>query len=347
MHLNFRKCDLIFNQNIFKQLDEYLDFLKENDPGENLKKVIIGDFNKLSNDDLLKSLLKTKKPRIYAEREVLGNGHDWNIEELKILGNICAAFQVIVYDDGKHENPKIYKKPINFTYVFVPGALLRNDLHSNNNFAVDRDLLSEDRKINFDKFFKYYSDKLYPVLSYINKKSLNKNKKAFISIPGLGCGQFAAEFKGKLGNNLKECIVGILQNYGDEFSNIHTVHFDPYNECKNESLNVNGINLNIKPLLLGEGHPQLSIKNFSHIKNYENNLDLFTIVAWDHVSWPGNDFYENYRTTDDGVKSAASNLMSIITGQKGEYRSNCYLPLNRDRTWESLIKENKISCFWE
>ena len=56
MHLNFRKCDLIFNQNIFKQLDEYLDFLKENDPGENLKKVIIGDFNKLSNDDLLKSL---------------------------------------------------------------------------------------------------------------------------------------------------------------------------------------------------------------------------------------------------------------------------------------------------
>lgn len=33
--------------------------------------------------------------------------------------------------------------------------------------------------------------------------------------------------------------------------------------------------------------------DFSHCQR-------FSVVAWDHVSWPGNDFYGGARATDDG-----------------------------------------------
>src|SRR5262249_44771579 len=42
-------------------------------------------------------------------------------------------------------------------------------------------------------------------------------------------------------------------------------------------------------------------------------------VAWDHVSWPGNDFLGGSRATDDGVKAAASNSMSALAGVEGKY----------------------------
>ena len=35
-------------------------------------------------------------------------------------------------------------------------------------------------------------------------------------------------------------------------------------------------------------------------------------MAWDYVSWPGNDFYGDLRNTDDGVKAAATNSMEVM-----------------------------------
>ncbi len=36
------------------------------------------------------------------------------------------------------------------------------------------------------------------------------------------------------------------------------------------------------------------------------------LVAWDHFSWPGNDFFANARQTDDGVSAAATNSMEVL-----------------------------------
>ena len=46
---------------------------------------------------------------------------------------------------------------------------------------------------------------------------------------------------------------------------------------------------------------------------------LFSIVAWDHVSWPGNDYFGGSRSTDDGVKAAATDSMAVLTGIEGHY----------------------------
>jgi len=71
---------------------------------------------------------------------------------------------------------------------------------------------------------------------------------------------------------------------------------------------------------------------------------LYSIVAWDHVSWPGNDFFVGSRATDDGVKAAATNSMSVLTGVKGEYdpTRGKYQPPQPYTNWGAYILRQLI-----
>jgi hypothetical protein len=66
---------------------------------------------------------------------------------------------------------------------------------------------------------------------------------------------------------------------------------------------------------------------------------LFSVVAWDHVSWPGNDYYIGSRATDDGVKGAASDVIYRLTGFEGTYDQNLemYLPPSPYPHWQALV----------
>ena len=344
MIIKTSKCDLIFNSCLIDILDDYKHKVNKNKIGSNLKKRL-GNKHicRLENIDLLFEILHTKKPQIYAESQVKGNGDDWNREELKILGSVCAAYDVLIYDDGRHTNPKTYNSPLKIKYIFVPGALLRNGYNKKN--APDRDLVYKNKIIE-TKYNSYYLNKLNPVFYYVNQSVTKENKKALISIPGIGCGQFAGEFQGSIGELLKNALINIIKVKGSEYKNIHTIHYDPYNECINEDYSINNIKLNIRPYCLGKGGPQLSKDNFKHIKEFKKNFNFFSIVAWDHVSWPGNDFYNLQRVTDDGVKAAASNLMSKITGVDGYYISNRYVPIDPYISWTECIHDNKVNNFW-
>jgi hypothetical protein len=67
-------------------------------------------------------------------------------------------------------------------------------------------------------------------------------------------------------------------------------------------------------------------------------------VAWDHVSWPGNDFYGGSRCTDDGVKAAATNTMQMITGIPGDYDPfiHQYMPPAPYRTWSEVVNYRRL-----
>jgi hypothetical protein len=67
-------------------------------------------------------------------------------------------------------------------------------------------------------------------------------------------------------------------------------------------------------------------------------------VAWDHVSWPGNDFYRGSRSTDDGVKAAATDTMFIMTGVRGTYdpASGTYRTPEGYRFWEDVVRESNM-----
>ncbi|WP_430738962.1 hypothetical protein [Thiorhodovibrio winogradskyi] len=73
---------------------------------------------------------------------------------------------------------------------------------------------------------------------------------------------------------------------------------------------------------------------------FGSNCRLYSLVAWDHVSWPGNDDWAGARVTEDGVKAAATDLMRVITTISGHYdrKTFSYRPPAPYANWEALVK---------
>jgi len=58
------------------------------------------DPSTLTDATFLDALNNTKNPQIFAESAVAGDGSDWNLTELGILGDISIS--VTIFDNGNH-----------------------------------------------------------------------------------------------------------------------------------------------------------------------------------------------------------------------------------------------------
>src|SRR5690606_28812759 len=96
---------------------------------EGFKKANILDLTKLTTDQFLELLIQTKKPQIFAESQIIGNGRDWNAAELSILGDVNIAVSVTIFDNDVHRGDGIknHVTPFSGELLFVPGALLASD----------------------------------------------------------------------------------------------------------------------------------------------------------------------------------------------------------------------------
>ena len=298
---------------------------------------------KLNTETFIEHLFATKPPLIFAESAVYGNGKDWNHTELSILGDISVAANVEVYDDGKHHHPNLHKTPFSATLLFIPGALLRN---GKSNIPADWNEVTQDAQINPITYQALYERRLLPLLIYANDQAKLADKKAFITVPGLGCGQFAGPFTGQMGAHLQAALAELLKKHADQLPYVKAVYYDPFNECRNERSEFGTVSLLVRPLIQGnEDKPQLCepILYAEAGDDYSDCL-LYSVVAWDHVSWPGNDFYGGSRATDDGVKAAATNSMAVMTGIEGQYNPVTfqYQPPTKYRNWAEVVQHNKL-----
>ncbi|MDH5328217.1 MAG: hypothetical protein OEZ68_01885 [Gammaproteobacteria bacterium] len=337
--------ELVFSKELFARVRKYLDELSRGliKAGELLECRLNGSsISKLTELEFIRALLATKVPLIFAESAVSGDGSDWTLDELSMLGDIGIVSRVKVFDNGLHAQPIVHSTPLDATLMFIPGALLR----SAGGVAADWDEVTQDGDINPVAYRALYERRLLPLLLHADCMCAKTGRQAFVTIPGLGCGQFAGPFRGILGSYLRDAIVQLLSNYHSELPNIRAVYFDPYSQCENERLQLGSISVLVRPLTQGN-HPKGQL---CHPVQYEESgddfsgCDLFSVVAWDHVSWPGNDFYGGSRATDDGVKAAASSIMRCMTGHEGGYDtvSHCYLPPDGFHTWEDLVFKNKL-----
>jgi hypothetical protein len=344
---------VLINRQTFDKIESYLQSLKSDGVAGHFlhNRLKDRDISQLTKIDLLELLISTKRPQIFAENEVRGNGIDWNQTELSILGDVSIATPVTIYDNGRHRNPEVHQEPFSGTLIFTPGALLRNGY---NLTPADWDEIVvvgvasplENREINAEAYYRLYERRLLPGFLYANEVAKSKGKIALITIPGLGCGQFAGVFRGQLGSMLRDSLKTFLKTHGDKFSHIKAVYYDPYSECENERFEFDGISLLIRPLTKGNNNkpqlcqPEIYAETGDNFTDYE----LFSFVAWDHVSWPGNDFYINARMTDDGVKAAATDMMMAMTGIEGKYDSRIYkyLPPSTYTDWRDVAIENKL-----
>ena len=304
---------------------------------DSLRRVGVESLGKL---DLIKALFRTRQPTLFAEKCVAGDGSDWTLDELSILGDVSIAARVEIFDNGAHSNPIAHTKPFDGTLIFVAGALLENGLGL---VPADwQEVVSDGADVSQVGLLQLYRRRLVPVFTYINACS-TKEQPALVTVPGIGCGMFSGRFHGSMGRRLEEVLRQLLKEHGNSWPNIRAVHFDPYQECSNRAEIINGIFFNVRPSRAPGNNllPQLCKpddyslegENFSHCQ-------LFSLVAWDPVSWPGNDFYSGWRSTDDGVKAAATNAMFLTTGVEGFYcaERNCYMPPGKFLTWEQVVE---------
>ncbi len=327
------------------RLKLYLSYLQAgNSAGAYLQRKLADcNVSQLTDLDLLELLIRTKRPQIFAESEISGNGTDWNQTELSILGDISIITPVTVYDNGRHRHPEVHDLPFSATLIFTPGALLRNGWHLT---PADWLEVTRDDKIDRPAYDRLYARRLLPGFLYANDAAKVRGKTALITIPGLGCGQFAGQFRGQLGAMLQDSLAAFLKTHSSKFSNIKVVYYDPYSECENRRMEIDRISLLVRPLTKGNNlKPQLCRPEiYAEIDDNFDDCELFSFVAWDHVSWPGNDFYGGSRVTDDGVKAAATNVMMVMTGIEGTYdrHTHKYIPPAKYTDWGDVVSKNQL-----
>ncbi len=341
-----KNYSIILSQETFEKIGDYASFLKEGGKcGTNLSLILSNkERDNLTPKSLLAALLNTKYPQIFAESAVVGDGTDWTLTELGLLGDISIGMTVTIFDNGAHQNPPIHETPFKGHLVYTPGALLRNDQGYT---PADWQEVTQNGEYNKEKYYGLYERRLLPAFHYINTKALDRGRPAFITIPGIGCGQFAGPFRGQMGHLLKAALFRFIDDHGQSFPGIKAVYYDPYSECTNETDRINNIHFIVRPLLDdNEGKSQLC-KPDELGKNLGDFTDceLYSFVAWDHVSWPGNDYYLGARMTDDGVKAAATDTMFMMTGIKGHYSKDQkkYVPPPDYTNWNKVVYQNQIS----
>jgi hypothetical protein len=282
---------------------------------------------------------------------VAGDGSDWNLTELSILGDVSIAVPVTIFDNGHHTAPVPHPEPFPGTLVFTPGALLRNGrgqppAASRQPPADWAEVTRADGQLDPEGYYGLYERRLLPVFQHVNASAAAQDKSALLTIPGLGCAQFAGPFRGQLGAALQAVLERFLKKHGTSFPHIKVVYFDPFNECSNTRQEIHGISLMVRPLLQGNAAKSQLCPPSAYAEDDDDFSDcvLFSIVAWDHVSWPGNDYFGGSRCTDDGVKAAATDSMAVLTGIEGRYdpHRGAYLPPAPYRTWDDVVRQNGL-----
>lgn len=338
---------LIIPEETHVRLTEYLALLRTGfvPAGKRLREGLAGVAPEtLTESVLLAALLDTKPPQIFAESEVAGDGSDWNPTELGILGDLSISVPVTVFDNGQHAAPLPHREPFPATLVFTPGALLRNGMG-----RVPADWSETTRaagQLDREGYYGLYERRLLPVFRHVDDNAASVGRQALLTIPGLGCGQFAGPFAGRLGAELRTVLERLLDTHGTSFPHIKAVYYDPFNECSNDRREIHGISMMIRPLLKDNAGKSQLCPPSAYAEDGDDFSDcvLSSVVAWDHVSWPGNDFFGGSRVTDDGVKAAATDSMAMLTGVQGSYdpKRGAYLPPAPYQTWGDVGRKNRL-----
>lgn len=179
----------------------------------------------------------------------------------------------------------------------------------------------------------------------INAQAQQQNKLAAITVPGIGTGQFAGVFaedqsKGGIKAAFRNALENVLSKHQDKLKHIDIVHYDPYSGDKHQAKEIGHIKFDVSPSSTMKTTGQLAFPAGATAETHT----LTSFVAWDHFSWPGNDFWPGARATDDGVKAASTNTMAVLTGSAGRYdaATGSYLPPMGYANWQQFAQHHKL-----
>ena len=288
------------------------------------------NLNGLTDEQFIECLIQTKPDCIFAESTVYSPDQNWSALELGLLGDISCIIPTKAYDNGAWNKPAVHQNPLDVTLVYVPGPLLRSP--PTNNQTPDLDEVCPGGTFNSEAYYRMLERRLLPGLLHANVAAVQKGEELFVTLPGIGCGQFSGKFSGIIHNEFAKALHRLLTEHGSQLTQVKAVWYDNYD--KEPATNkIGNIDFLTRPLTNG-GLPQLCSPSQYDAKYAQ--CKLVSLVAWDHVSKPGNDYWSGARQTDDGVKGAATDTMPALTGMKGIYQTadNRVVPAEKpNMTW--------------
>ncbi|ALA24704.1 hypothetical protein AVI51_01360 [Piscirickettsia salmonis] len=341
---------VLINEATFGKAADYLDKLKGNPSlaGKYLRVALQGvDLSRLSVEEFLDHLIRTKRYRVFANLEVDYHPKaDWSLVEAGILADIAVTMDVEAYDNGRHRDPQVHPEPLALNLTFIPGPVLGT---GNGAMTPDMKECIVAGRIDQESYYQLIERRFLPYFVEVNECAGRKGRDAFMPIPGVGCGEFAGKFKEEIHTRFQHALQELLRQHGDKFPHIKAVYYDSFDKCEPRDEQINGTMFHTVALK----HPQSRNPQpqLCHPRDYLDgryaNCDSYLTVAWDGCSMPGNEAHVGRRETDDGVKGLATNAMSVMSGGlAGEYDAESfrYLPTGRNqgKTWEVCFKERNI-----
>lgn len=351
-----KSYDVVLSDTAFDRTIAYKKALASNGSvkaGAYLKNVIeMGkiELEHISDEQFIQLLLLTKRPMMFAETEVKFDGSDWTEKEMELLGDLNIGMDVDIFDNGAwvpwDEKFQVHNPPLKGTLLFTPGPLLQSSMTDETPDLKEILQTGRDGAIDQQKYNRLIDRRMTPLFYYANEQARRTNVTALITLPGVGCGAFAGRFRGRVANHLNKALQFVLRTHAHNFDRIACIFFDPYAELTDEQHTFNNVKYRVRPSMKSgqnEGKPQLcEPRSYEETNDDFSGCQLFKIVAWDHVSFPGNDYFAGSRFTDDGVAAAATNSMEVITGISGTYRNGDYRPPPGQSNWERVVRDNGI-----
>ena len=155
---------IIISDETVARAADYLEKLRadQTQPGTYLRNRLQGaDLHALTELHLIGKLIDTKPTQIFAEIEVAGDGSDWSLTELGLMGDVSIAVPVTIFDDGNHRAPRPHCPPFSGMLIFTPGALLRN---GRGRIPADwNETTAPDGNLSSEGYYKLYRRRLLPV----------------------------------------------------------------------------------------------------------------------------------------------------------------------------------------
>ena len=189
-------------------------------------------------------------------------------------------------------------------------------------------------------------ERILPLFLYVQETA---SEPALVCLPGLGCGMFAGSFKGMISHLFIQTVRNILEKHRDRLTKIAMVYHYAYGPYESDLKYEEEISQTLRFVQWRNGPSMLSRPSVID-SAFHDGTPLYKFVAWDHFSWPGNDFFANSRQTDDGVSAAATSTMaSLLTQPVGityryERSKNKFLAFegDKERSWLHMSPEQRL-----
>jgi hypothetical protein len=220
-----------------------------------------------------------------------------------ILPTISVAFWTTVLDNGMRQLTDVvpYKTPFEALFVYVSGPLMRQDgfIYEWNKVFLRGD--------PFRNYCDLWTIRLEPVLAYINAVAKIRQLQAVVVTPGIGTGLFADPKIKQISTWFHRMLEHVLGK--GSYPNIDTVRFINWGDTDTVESLVQDKTRTRSILLVrtGKGTVQSPVETMGYSSKTHF---LARLVAWDPLSWPGNEAWNGSRGSDDGVSGMSSTIKS-------------------------------------